>query len=208
MNDWIDTLIDEMDGDGGHDHFRTSREAVRAVIAEALAEARKGKTPAPPVTPPRTIVAIDPGDPEGAAIFATEDEHGVSLIASAGWVTPTDIVSDFLQRGHLEIPEIKVTRGGIIPSLVPDPKATVVPDVALPPQKRLHFGYGHWEYGIDVADYGDGDTEPDIVSSEFIFEHSPFLSIGDVLESDHYEEGCKVYKRWVPDRGPWKDAEK
>lgn len=176
-------------------------------LADALEEARKGKTPAPPVT--RTIVAIDPGDPESTAIFATEDEHGVSLIAAAGWVSPNSVVADFLkgEMQHLSIPEIKVTRGPI-PPFIPDPNAKCEPEVAVAPQKRLHYGTGHWEYGIDVADYDDGDTEPEIVSSEFMFEHSPFLSIGDVLESDHYAEGRKVYKRWVPDRGPWKDAEK
>lgn len=183
-------------------------------LADALEQARKGKTPAPPVTPPRTFVAVDPGDPDGEPMIyrdlngVMETEDGV--VASGGWVSPSAFVREFVDRqalpGHFLLPEISMIRGPM-PSLVPDPAAAAEHEPTRTPHKRLHYSLGHWEYGIDIADYDDGDTELEIVSSEFIFEHSPFLSIADVLESAHYEEGRKVYKRWVADPGPWKDAE-
>lgn len=130
----------------------------------------------------------------------TENPH---LTAAAGWRTPSSAVHELLASAEgqeIHIPELTVARShrwGDAALQVPSKR------VATPERDPR----GRWEYGIDVAEYDDGNTGPEIVSSDSHWERSPFLSDEEARSSHWYEEGRRIVKRWVPAPSPWIEVE-
>lgn len=123
-------------------------------------------------------------------------ERDDELTAKGGWCAPSDEIffvdSEIAEQMGLSIPEVQIARGGI------DWGETPLVD-RKPPVVVERDPSGRWQYGVDVADYEDGDTEPEIVYSEY----------GDEFRSaqEAYDYGGgKVYKRWVPAPGPWDEV--
>lgn len=116
--------------------------------------------------------------------------------SNGGWCAPSEIMYEIerevAENMGLEIPEVQVTRGGPVygdPNITPRQRPVA-------PERDPR---GYWQYGVDVADYDNGDTEPDIVYSEY----------GERFESaqEAYDYGGgKVYKRWVPAPGAWDEV--
>lgn len=130
------------------------------------------------------------------------DPSDHALTATGGWCLPSSIRPDLTDGIVLEIPEIEMPRtprGGIKYG------EARIPDSAKPNPPRLTYTTGHWEYGVDTADYEGGDTEPDIVTGESIgwYEHEPFSSLE---EAAAFHPGGKLYKRWRPAVGPWDEV--
>lgn len=115
----------------------------------------------------------------------TESLHGYSLAEMAeGYVPPSDVAMVRTGRGGARFGEVKFPEGSKrLPLPERDPR-------------------GHWEYGADIADYEDGDTEPEMVSGAGGWDrgYEPYLTREDAERdwADH-----PIYKRWVPAAGAW-----
>lgn len=96
---------------------------------------------------------------------------------------------------RLQLPEVTAKRGGLTYGEAHIPASAK----RTPPPT---YPTGHWQYGADIADYDDGDTEPEIVGGTggwgSAFE--PYLSAEDAA-SDW--PGRPIVKRWIPAPGVW-----
>lgn len=61
---------------------------------------------------------------------------------------------------------------------------------------------GHWEFGADITDYSEGDTETEIMSSGSAWHDEPYLTAEEAARD--WPEG-RIVKRWVPAPSPWQE---